>query len=80
MHSYRNDCLPPSFNGYFKYTKDLGANRLRDQDGNFFIPEQTSTRKSQHMEAAMAWNKIPYGIKNTSKHILFKKRIKILST
>ncbi len=76
MHKYKYDRLPLSFTNMYTYKSQQGDCRLREEDGNFFIPPLPKTLLSPHIESAKAWNHVPYIIKMESKESLFKNQFK----
>lgn len=76
MYKYRYDLLPSSFINFYRFTKETGNDRIRNNDGNFDIPPNNSYLKFPHLTTIKPWNTLPVYLKNINSLKLFKISLK----
>ena len=75
---FKNDQLPSSLMHLFKYSAEMGNNRMRENDGNLLVENLGNQGHGIFPinEACRAWNRLPPHLKLAQKTNLFKSNLK----
>ena len=77
MHKFKFGHLPASFDNFYEFKSQIGANRVREDDGKIHVPTfNYPSVLSPKWECAKTWNGLPINIRNISKENDFKSSLK----